>query len=259
MARLRSPAYPNITLADAIDYARKIHDQDRQHSVPRDVAAQHMGFAGPSGASDRALSALSHYGLIEKAGKGEIRVSALALRILHPANPTERREALHQAAFNPDLFRDLRERYPGASPTQATLASHLARMNFAPIAIPPATKAYLETCNYLQRENAYDAIHGADKSAHEAQTPSLSDYPATAQVAAPPQTQSAALEKVITSEPTQLKLNAPEFVIRGGTVKIEALLDHEGLDHLAAHLNALRLILKPTTHSRVGSSGEEAN
>ncbi|MFZ5669275.1 MAG: hypothetical protein ACOY4K_07260 [Pseudomonadota bacterium] len=163
MARLRSPGYPSFPLAHVIELAKKIHDADRQHPVPREVAAQHMGFSGLTGASDRALSALMHYGLADKAAKGEIRVTDLALRIIHPESGSERREALHRAGFMPDLFSELRSRYPGQPPSSGVLASYLSRENFAPAAIPPAARAYLETCDFLLREGAYESDLSGDE------------------------------------------------------------------------------------------------
>lgn len=157
MARVRSPAYPGHSLTDTIDYIRKIHAEDRQHPVDRGVAAQHMGFSGLTGTSDRALSSLLHYGLAEKAGKGEIRVSDLALRILHPESDAERRQALNEAGFNPQLFQELRRRYPGKPPAPSNLESFLSREGFASVAIGPATRAYLETCRFLEQEGAYES------------------------------------------------------------------------------------------------------
>lgn len=157
MARIRSPRYPNSGLEETIEMIRKIHDEDRQHPISREVAARHMGFSGISGTSDRALAALLHYGLAEKAVKGEIRVSPLALKILHPDSEAERREALNIAGFLPELFQNLRARYPDLPPSAASLESFLSREGFAPAAIRPAAKAYLETCQFLQRNGAYES------------------------------------------------------------------------------------------------------
>ena len=156
MARIRSPGYPNVSLEQVIDNAGKVHLQDRQHPVDRATVALHLGFSGLSGAADRALSALLHFGLMEKVKKGELRVTDLALRIIHPSEPNERREALYEAAFAPELFKELRARYPQTPPSRDSLSSYLSRSGFASAAIPAATKAYLETCYFLQREHAYD-------------------------------------------------------------------------------------------------------
>ena len=97
MARIRSPGYPNASLEQVIENVGKVHQQDRQHPVDRCAVALHLGFSGLSGAADRALSALLHYNLMEKVRKGELRVTDLALRILHPSDPSERRQALYEA------------------------------------------------------------------------------------------------------------------------------------------------------------------
>lgn len=157
MARVRSPAYPAHNLSEVIEYTKKIHDADRQHPVPREIAAHHMGFSGITGTSDRALSSLFHYGLAEKVAKGEIRITDLALRIIHPESEDERRGALNDAAFSPQLFQELRRRYPDRPPTSATLGSFLSREGFASAAINPASKAFLETCRFLQQEGAYES------------------------------------------------------------------------------------------------------
>ena len=167
MARIRSPRYPFHNLDETIELVSKIHAEDRQHPVSRDVAARHMGFSGISGTSDRALSSLMHYGLAEKAVKGEIRVTSLALEILHPSHESERVKALNVAGFSPELFRELRERYPEAPPSAASLESFLMRSGFAPVAIRPASKAYLETCQFLQRNGAYERDNASPVSAEE--------------------------------------------------------------------------------------------
>jgi hypothetical protein len=108
-----------------------------------------------------------HYGLAEKSGKGEIRVTDLALGILHPENPSERRAALNQAGFNPQLFRELRERYSGNPPSPSNLESYLSREGFASAAINPASRAYLETCRFLEQEDAYESDVVERESASE--------------------------------------------------------------------------------------------
>lgn len=70
-----------------------------------------MGYSGPSGAADKALATLFHYGLVERLGKGEVRVSQRAVDIIHPDKPEDRSRALLEAAITPAIFRDLRERF----------------------------------------------------------------------------------------------------------------------------------------------------
>ena len=104
---IRSPSYPSMSLADAVDAVKKIEHNYRTSRVDRVAAAKLMGYSSLSGPANKALAALAQYGLVERAGKGEMRVSSRATAILHPDNPSERMENLRLAAFEPSLFRDL--------------------------------------------------------------------------------------------------------------------------------------------------------
>ena len=157
MARSRSPGYPNMPLPDALARVRKIHDADRRNPVDRAVVASHMGYSGLSGASDTAISALMHYGLLERVGKGEVRVSQLAIDILHPEAPEQRKGALYQAATSPDLFQSLKERFPDDRFSDGALRSYLVRVGFVESAVNPVVRAYTETCRYLEQEGASES------------------------------------------------------------------------------------------------------
>ncbi len=248
MKRIRSPGYPSCSLVEAIEYTYKIHAQDRQHPVDRLIAAQHLGFSGISGASDRALSALIHYGLAEKVHKGEIRVSDRALAIIHPHSPEEQREALRTSGFAPDLFKELRQRYPGPPPSKEALSSFLSREGFGAAAIGPASKAYLETCHYLQREKAYESDSFSDGSEMESQIDGEKQ-----QIHADnrdsrgelPVTKMAPAGEGLSSK-RELVLNQIYMNVKGNKeVHIEGILDYRGLLLLEKKLIALKMLLEP--------------
>jgi hypothetical protein len=231
-------------LAEVVEFAEKIHAFDRQHPVSREVAAKHLGFSGLTGSSDRALSALLHFGLAEKAAKGEIRITDLALQIIHPNSRVEKREALREAAFRPELFRELHERYPGEPPSESSLRSHLNRSNFAQAAIGPASRAYLETCHYLQREGAYESDpEPAEVRSESAPQPRQGEptlMHATAPHQAPPP------GPTPPAFAAELALNEPNINIQGQRlVRIDALLDAQGLIELESTIQALKMLIKP--------------
>lgn len=157
MARQHSPSYPNMPLSKAISAVQKIFDADRQAPVDRAVAAKHIGYSGQSGASDKALASLAHYGLLEKAGKGETRVTQLAVDILHPDTPAERRSALRKAGLNPGIFQEIYDRYDGRLPSEEALRSYLLRANFQNIAINPVIHSFGETFRFLEQEKAFES------------------------------------------------------------------------------------------------------
>lgn len=155
--RPRSPNYPNLSLPDAIARVRRVFERDRRSPLDRAVVAKHMGYSGLSGSSDKTISSIMQYGLLERVGKGEVRVSQLAVDIFHPDKPSDRSRAVGIAGMTPPLFRSLRERFPQSVPSPDALRSYLVRQNFLDRAISPVISAYTETCQFLEQENAWES------------------------------------------------------------------------------------------------------
>ena len=159
MTRIRSPGYPSIALAEAIDLTGKIFEHNRRNPTDREAAVKDMGFSGITGHSQKMLSNLAHFGLIEKAGKGGVGVSELAVRILHPKNSEERKVALQEAAFSPELFQEIRTNWPDGFVSENSLRAYLMREGFASVAVAPAIKSYQDTYGFLRQEGATES-HG---------------------------------------------------------------------------------------------------
>lgn len=147
---VRSPSYPSMSLSDAVEAVRKIESQYRSAPIDRTDGAKILGYSSLSGPANKALAALAHYGLVERAGKGEMRVTNRARAILHPASQHEKIENLRWAAIEPNLFRELQERFPDMTPREDGVVTYLNRQGFNKSAIRPAAKAYLETLRFLQ-------------------------------------------------------------------------------------------------------------
>lgn len=165
MARTNSPPHPSMSLPKSIEAAGKIFNADRRNPVDRDVAARHIGYTGKNGASDKALAALSHFGLTEKVGKGAIRVSQLAMDILHPdpIDPHGKERALLNAGMKPQLYKELRAQFPDHV-SDHTLRSYLLRIGFNGTSLPSAMSAYFETLRFLEQSKAFESggVEGED-------------------------------------------------------------------------------------------------
>ena len=165
--RLRSPAYPSMSLEEAVDAIAKIEKVYRTTPVDRSEAAKLIGYSGLSGPAAKALAALASYGLLERAGKGEARVSDRAKAILYAESDEDRREGLKAAALEPPLFRDLRDRFEAAIDDgmlpESGVIRYLERENFNPSAVRPAARAFLGTMTYLASTGGNDS-HGAESS-----------------------------------------------------------------------------------------------
>ena len=154
MSRIRSPGYPNISLSEAIDLTNKIFSSSRQNAVDREAAAKDLGYSGLTGQSAKMLSNLAHFDLIERSGKGGVRVTDTAVKILHPRRAEERQQALAEAAFSPGLFEEIRDSFPDGFVSENALRGFLMRRGFATAAVQPALRAYMETYSFLQQEQA---------------------------------------------------------------------------------------------------------
>lgn len=167
--RTRSPSYPSTPIAQAIEYARKLHQIERTNPIDRTVAAKALGYSGLSGRSATVLSDLSQYGLVERAGKSELRVTPTAVELLHPDDQYSWGQYLQEAAQKPELFQRIAERFPDGRPSENALESFLVKQGFTYSAIPAAIRAYNETFSYLEEAIEYESTSPAASQVTESQ------------------------------------------------------------------------------------------
>ena len=103
---IRSPSYPSMPLSEAVTKVRTLHDVYRTGPIDRENAAKLLGYRGRTGPANQALASLAAYGLLERAGKGDTRVTERAVAILHADSDGEKRENLEAAAFTPRCSRN---------------------------------------------------------------------------------------------------------------------------------------------------------
>jgi hypothetical protein len=174
---IRSPSCPIWSLPEALDAVRKIEQVYRKIAADRSEAAKLIGYASQSGPANKALADLAAYGLVERAGKGELRVTDRATAILYPDNESERRHNIEAAALDPPLWRELWEKFPGMfSPPEGGVATYLNRAGFSLNNIRPAMKAYLATLAFWEqagatKSNSSIGVKGADSKVPEDEKP----------------------------------------------------------------------------------------
>jgi hypothetical protein len=141
-------------LRTAIEKVSAVYSKDTQNNLPREVVARHAGYNGITGASLSMLSSLLKYGLLT--GRGDnTSVSDLALQIIaHPAGSEERRTAILEAAFTPDLFAEIRDHYKSGKVSDQALRSYLLTRKFLPNAVDDVIRAYRETMELVETEGA---------------------------------------------------------------------------------------------------------
>lgn len=149
--------YPAISLGAALERVGLLYDKIGQNSSKRDEIARYIGFNGLHGASATAISAIGKYGLFERAGKAEMKISQLAMQILYPDNDREKAEALCQAALKPDLFKKIYEKWPGHLPSLENLKSFFIRENFNAGLAEEILKIYRDT---IESARIFDSFTG---------------------------------------------------------------------------------------------------
>lgn len=171
MARVRSPNFPAISLPEAIDRIVKIYAKEQTIPATRDTIAEHLGYSGMNGASLKVVSALLKYGLLEEAKDKHLKVSDLAMAIMHPASDQEKTDALRQAAEGPALFQKLNTQFEGRRPSDTNLRSWLLRNGFGASAVDSVISAYSETMDLVggvaDVYNAPEAKAGNDTAPQE--------------------------------------------------------------------------------------------
>lgn len=109
-SRPRSPAYPAIDLARAVERVRQLYAMERTHATPLAAAFRHWGYESTAGDGNLVASALKKFGLVEYEGAGtsrRLKVTSLAVKILEHPDEDQRQAALKAAALLPAIHKEL--------------------------------------------------------------------------------------------------------------------------------------------------------
>lgn len=118
MAKLGQYTYPDIRFGDAVEISGRVLTKFKGTVSVKGLAWE-LGMAEGSGTLFAKVAAMRDFGLIE--GRGELRISPLAQRVLHPATPEEGRAARAEAFQRVDLLRQLYGRFDGEVPDDMSM------------------------------------------------------------------------------------------------------------------------------------------
>lgn len=254
--RRRSPSYPSTPLREAIELTSKFHAGERANTVDREVAVKAMGYSGISGRSATVLSNLIQFGLVEKTGKNEVRVTRRAIEILYPDTDETKAEALRAAAREPELFKAISQRFTDGLPSETALRAYLIRQGFTNAAVGPASRAFLETFLFL--ENAIGSgsyFDGCDPVIESKQNQMVER---SSQMNAPMQTPSRSDSPVGSMEKTGLAVEGYDVriwqktIYLGGTVRTR-----DEAEELITTINALKTMLPAAMPLASATSSED--
>jgi hypothetical protein len=243
MARIRSPNYPAISLPEAISRAKTIHEAEQHLAAPREVVAKHLGFGGLNGLSNRIISALTKYGLLEEVSGDKVKISPLAISILHPTSEAEKAAAIKDAALKPPLFSEITSEWNGARPSDENLRTYLIRRNFSADALDRVIQAYKDTVELVTspRGGYNEPSSSADK-----RTPSAAKVGEQAPM--PPRaTEPASPQRLPSPPPPQTSADLLPFhvAIADGGLEIAARIKNPGdVENLIEILRTMKPLLQ---------------
>lgn len=127
----RGPAYPYINLERAVEKATIIADKGAaRQKMPPETFYKLWGMGAKSSGSRQTMAALNYYDLVEYVGRGtdrKVQLTELALRIVLDKQPNSsaRKEAIQKAALEPQIFRELYDRYAPLLPDDVVIETYL--------------------------------------------------------------------------------------------------------------------------------------
>lgn len=132
-ARGEQREFPILPLNYALEVAGSIDQKLGGKVSSHETLSTAVNVRG--GALIQRIAAARRYGLIE--GKGEMKPSSLAMKILHPISEGEAAQGMREAIYNVALFKELIERFKDKIPESEILQNILKREYNVPQQILP--------------------------------------------------------------------------------------------------------------------------
>lgn len=171
--KFRSPPYPYVGLAKAMQKAEQLYNAVRHHAAALPTAAKAWDTGAKSSATLQSVGALIQYGLLQDEGVGDarkVKLTPLALKIVMDKRPEsiERASALEQAALTPRVFREIYDEYGTAVEIDVALLVHaLTAERVQKGRAPYSEQSAAEVIRVYRDTIGYAGITDSDKATDE--------------------------------------------------------------------------------------------
>ena len=158
MSTVRSPNYPQLDLAGALEVIREAYVQEHRNKMSRSVLATHLGYTSLNGRALAKIGAVRAYGLISGL-QDDLRVTNDAITCLEaPEDDPERAAAMARCALKPPIFREIHVEFPSL-PSEHNLRFFLVKRGYTSDAASKAAQTYLSTMRLVSELSAsYPAL-----------------------------------------------------------------------------------------------------
>jgi hypothetical protein len=177
----RSPSYPFISLAKAVERAQAFYNNHRREPTRLAAVAETWEYSTSSSGLLQTVAALKQFGLLDEVANGtgpdrKVQISELARRILSDERPGAREQAITEAAKRPKLIGEYLPKWVPHRPTDSHCISDL---HFDRGFNQPAAKTFLkvfdETVAFAKLDKSVrDEQVGQQPLTHEAEEPVVS-------------------------------------------------------------------------------------
>lgn len=173
-ARGKSLDFPVIPLLSAIEIAEAIEKKCGGKAKSYATISEAAEVKG--GALIGKIAAARRYGLIE--GKGEIRVTMLAKRILHPPKEGEDKKAMAEAVLHVPLFKEIEERFDSNLPPKSTFSNILHLEYEVPLNLKNrVANAVIKNREIMESAGAEKKVDSENNEIEETQVDTKSAFP----------------------------------------------------------------------------------
>lgn len=154
--RVRSPAYPSISLKEAVKKAETYYKKEGRNEAYLSVALTHWGYSATSGNGLKLVAALSSFGLVDVSGSGKnrkLKLSSAALKIILDTreNSHEKLQTIQNLALKPKINRKLWSLWGAELPSDGNIKHHLIfDESFNEKIVGEFIKDYRETIEFSQ-------------------------------------------------------------------------------------------------------------
>lgn len=126
----RSPAYPGLTIQQALIKAKALYDAEGKYAVPMPSAFAAWGYGAKSSGGREVRAALKYYGIISVEGDnetGKVKLTEKALRVLldEREDQSEKFNIIRDLALTPGIHKLLVEAFPDGLKSDATVEHYL--------------------------------------------------------------------------------------------------------------------------------------
>lgn len=173
--RVRSPAYPAVSLKTALKKAYEFYKVEGRNEAYQSVALTHWGYAPASGIGMQLAAALSSYGLTDASGSGsnrKVKLSQIALKILldDREDSSQKKQYIQSLALKPKINQKLWNLWGADLPSAANMKHHLIfEEAFNEKSVSGFVKDYIETIEFAGLDSSND--HGDSEESAPSENP----------------------------------------------------------------------------------------